>query len=391
MRTLYLKKDEDRRVRAGHLWVFSNEVDLARSPLKDFEPGEIARLVAQGGKPLGAVAVNPQALICGRVYSRDPWARLDSDLLRTRLAEALALRERLYDRPFYRLVFSEGDFLPGLIVDRFGDFLVLQATTAAMDRQIDTVARLLTEMLAPSAILLKNDASSRELEGLPREVRVLAGTVPERGEVEEGGQTFAFPATGGQKTGWFFDLRDNRLALTAFARPGMRVLDAFSYVGALGAAAAARGAEVTCLDSSETALSFARDNARARGADLAVLRGDALDLLAGLAAEGRTFDLVSVDPPAFIKRKKDARNGLAAYQRVNKLAVQLTAPGGLLLTCSCSQHLSREDLRKTLARAASEAGRRVQILRQGHQGADHPVHPAMPETDYLKAFLARVL
>ncbi len=391
MRTLYLKKDEDRRVRAGHLWVFSNEVDLARSPLKDFEPGECARLVAQGGKPLGAVAVNPQALICGRLYSRDPWVRLDADLLRPRLAEALALRERLYDRPFYRLAFSEGDFLPGLIVDRFGDLLVLQATTAAMDRQTDTVASLLTEMLSPSAILLKNDASSRELEGLPREVRVLAGTVPEKGVVEEGGRTFAFPASGGQKTGWFFDMRDNRLALAGFARLGMRVLDAFSYVGALGAAAAARGAEVTCLDSSEPALSFARDNARANGADLAVLRGDALDLLAGLADEGRTFDLVSIDPPAFIKRKKDAKNGLAAYQRVNRLAVQLTAPGGLLLTCSCSQHLSREDLRKVLARAGAEAGRRVQILRQGHQGADHPVHPAMPETDYLKAFLARVL
>ncbi len=392
MRTLYLKKDEERRVRAGHLWVFSNEVDQARSPLKDFTPGETARLVSQGGRPMGAVYVNPAALICARVYSQDPSARLDGDLLRQRLVQALGLRERLFERPSYRLVFSEGDFLPGLMVDRFGDFLVLQTTTAAMDRQVGVLAQILDDLLHPSAILLKNDASSRDLEGLAKEVRPLLGQIPEEGQAEEGGRTFSFAASGGQKTGWFHDMRDNRLALASFVRPGMRVLDAFSYVGGLGAAAAARGGAVTCLDSSEPALALARRNAQAQGADLeAALRGDAFEILENLRSQGQSFDVVSVDPPAFIKRKKDAKNGLAAYQRINRLALDLVRDGGIMLTCSCSQHLPREELRKVLARAASESRARVQILAQGHQAADHPVHPAMPETDYLKAFLVRVL
>lgn len=392
MRTLYLKKDEERRVRAGHLWVFSNEVDQARSPLRDFEPGETARLVSQGGRPLGAASVNPGALICARVFSPDPSARLDADLIRTRLSQALALRERLFDRPFYRLVFSEGDFLPGVVVDRFDGLLVLQTTTAGMDRQVDVLAQVLEDLLAPSAIFLRNDASSRELEGLARETRTLLGRVPDEATAEEGGRSFLFPALTGQKTGWFHDMRDNRLSLVSLVQPGQRVLDVFSYVGALGAAAAGKGARATCVDASETALGFARRNAVAQGADLeAALKGDAFEVLERLRGEGGSFDAVSVDPPAFIKRRKDLKNGLEAYRRINRQALDLVRDGGLLMSCSCSQHLPREELRKILARAASEARVRLQILRQGHQAPDHPVHPSMPETDYLKGFLVRVL
>ncbi len=381
MKSLVLKKNEDRRLREGHLWIFSNEVDTAKTPLKTFEPGECAR------------GLHPGALIAGRLVSRDAGDRLNAELLRSRIRTASELREKLFEKPFYRLVFSESDFLPGLMVDRFGDVLSVQLLSAGMERVRGLILESLQAELAPAGILLKNDSRSRELEGLPREVEVAAGEVPECVEIEENGARFLVHLAGGQKTGWYFDMRANRAGLLPLVA-GKRVLDAFSYAGALGVAAAKAGAaEVLCLDASGPALEAVAQNAAHNGVENTVgtVKADAFEALAGMREEGRRFDVVSLDPPALIQRRKDFEAGLVAYRKVNRLGLDLVEHGGLLLTCSCSQHLSREDLRKLLQRAAQEARVRVQILRQGHQDADHPVHPAMPETDYLKGFLVRVL
>lgn len=390
MKTVFLKKGEDRRLRIGHLWVFSNEIDAGRSPLSSFAPGESVLVADAGGRPLGTGYINPASLIAVRLVSRKADEPLDADLLRRRLADALALRQRMFDRPFYRLCHGEGDFLPGLIADRHGDHIVCQITTAGMDAHTEELTAILDELLHPASIVLDNDVASRDLEGLERFKRVALGQAPEEAQVEENGMTYAIPLLGGQKTGWFYDQRLNRAALTPFvkAQPGCHVLDAFCYAGGFGALAASNGAgKVTFMDASAQALNYARRNAEQFGTEAETLQGDALTLLADLRREGRTFDIVCLDPPAFIKRKKDTRQGLEAYQRVNELGLDLVRPGGMLMTCSCSHHLEADALRNMVTRAAGKRRRFARLLRQGLQGPDHPIHPAMPETAYLKTFL----
>ena len=390
METIFLKKGEDRRLRVGHLWVFSNEVDVKRSPLTSFAPGQPVQVADAGGRVLGTGYVTPASLIAVRLVSRKADEALDADLLRRRLTDALALRERMFSRPFYRLCHGEGDFLPGLVADRHGDHIVCQITTAGMDAQTDALVDILDELLHPSSILLDNDVASRSLEGLERFQRTALGTLPEETPVEENGMTYTVPLADGQKTGWFYDQRVNRDALTPFvkARPGCSVLDAFCYVGAFGALAAKNGAgQVSFMDASAQALSYACRNAASVGVDAEALQGDAISLLADLRREGRQFDIVCLDPPAFIKRKKDAKQGLEAYARVNELGLDLVKPGGMLMTCSCSHHLEADALRNMVTRAAGKRRRFARLLFQGFQGPDHPIHPAMPETAYLKTFL----
>ncbi|HET6228810.1 MAG TPA: class I SAM-dependent rRNA methyltransferase [Longimicrobiaceae bacterium] len=387
---LRLRKNEERRLRAGHLWVFSNEVDVARTPLTAFQPGDAVAVEDSRGGPLGTGYVNPRSLIAARLVSREG-AALDADLLRTRIERALALREMLFPRPFYRLVFGESDGLPGLVVDRFGDVLVVQLTTAGMERLRAEVVEALDAVLRPRGILLRNDTSGRALEGLENYVETAAGEVPEVLELEENGVRFHAPI-GGQKTGWFYDHRMNRARLQAYA-PGKRVLDVFSYVGGWGVQAAAAGAEqVVCVDASASALEALRGNAALNGVDgkVTALKGDAFDVLRGLAGEGRRFDVVVLDPPAFIKRKKDLKAGEEAYRRVAQLGMEVLAPGGILVSASCSFHMHREALQDAMLRAARHLRRELQITEEGHQGPDHPVHPAIPETAYLKAFFGRV-
>jgi 23S rRNA (cytosine1962-C5)-methyltransferase len=392
LRTLALKKGEERRLLAGHLWIFSNEVDVAKTPLAAFAPGECARVESSQGRPLGCACVNPGALIAGRVYCRDATRPLDTELLRARLASALQLRAALYGAPYYRLAFGEADLLPGLVVDRFGPVLAVQIGTAGMERLRGDIVDVLTELLAPEGILFKNDLPGRELEGLPRAVEIAMGAVPDEAEIEENGCRFVFPLAGGQKTGWFYDMRETR-AMAATLAHGRQVLDVFSYAGGLGVACAKAGAaRAVCLDASALALSYAARSAELSGvADrVETLEADALAGLKELRAAGRRFGLVSVDPPAFVKRKKDMEKGLAAYRTANRLAMELVEDGGFHLACSCSQHVCAADLRKVLAGAARDAGVRLDIVRQCHQAADHPIHPAMPETEYLKGFLCRV-
>ncbi len=390
---LRLRKDEDRRLRAGHLWVYSNEIDVEATPLRNFEPGQPVAIQASNGKVIGTGYINPHALLCARLVSRDLEHPLNPSLLVHRLNVALGLRERLYDRPFYRLVYGEGDGLPGLIVDRYGDLCVAQLTTAGMDRLKDDILAALQKVLKPAAVLWRNDSRVREMEGLERTVVDAAGEVPETVVVEEDGLRFQVAPRTGQKTGWFYDQRDNRARLDRYVA-GRRVLDVFSYVGAWGIRAAARGArEVLCVDSSATALGQVQANAALNGVNdrVRTQQGDAFEVLKSLREAREHFDVVIVDPPAFVKRRKDFKEGALAYRRLNEMAMQVLERDGLLVSCSCSQLLSRDVLIQILLQGSRHLDRNLVILEQGRQGPDHPVPPAIPETDYLKAVFARVL
>jgi len=388
---LRLNRHEEKRLQGGHLWIYSNEVNNRETPLKQFAPGEQVRVETHNGKFLGMAYVNPHSLICARLFGRDP-RLLDYALLLQRLELALRLRTRLFDEPYYRLVYGESDLLPGLIVDRFGGHLSVQLNSAGMEVLKTEIIDALKTLLNPESILLRNDSSMRRLEGLDQEIVSAYGRSPKEVELFENGVRMLAPLHDGQKTGWFFDQRPNRALLQHFVR-GKRVLDVFSYVGSFAIQAAAFGAKgVVAVDTSRFALEIAEKNAalntvtdRFNG-----IEGDAFEVLKMLRQEGEQFDVVVVDPPAFIKRKKDHREGLRAYHRINELAMRLLCDDGLLLSASCSMHLQRDELLEVLRRGGNRLGRHVQILFEGTQGPDHPVHPAIAETRYLKAFFARI-
>ncbi len=391
--TLRLNKNEDRRLRAGHVWVFSNEIDARATPLSQFEPGQPVLIEDAAGHPLGSGYVNPHALICARLVSRDPAHVLDRSLITHRLNVALALRERLFSEPYYRLAFGDSDGLPGLVVDRYGDVCVVQLTTAGMERVKTEVITALEKVIRPRAILLRNDSSIRALEGLARYTETALGEVPQTVLVSENDVRYEVPLAGGQKTGWFYDQRMNRARLRAYAK-GARVLDVFSYLGGFGLQAAAAGAQsVLCADTSAAAAAGIRDNAERNGFGerVHVEQDDAFELLRRLRAEHKRFDIVVLDPPAFIKRKKDIKEGTDAYRRINQMAMQVLSKDGVLVSCSCSYHLPRDALRDVLLRTSRHLDRFLALLEEGHQAPDHPVHPAIPETAYLKVFIARVL
>lgn len=386
---LRLKPREDRRLSAGHLWVFSNEVDTARTPLTGFEPGSLCRVVSDRDKFLGFAYVNPASLISARILSRDSQHVPGKSLFVHRLQVAQSLRRALYEKPFYRLAFGESDGLPGLVLDRFGDVVVGQIATAGMEAMKEEIQEAVAKVVNPDAFIWKNDSGARDLEGLDHYVETGFGTVPETATIDEGGIQFQVPLSGGQKTGWFFDQAANRAALRKYAG-GARVLDVFSYLGAWGLGALRAGAtEATCVDSSASALEALQATAKANGLKPNVVRGDAFEVMESMAAEKRKFDVVVIDPPAFIKRKKDIPKGEAAYKRLNQLALQLLDRDGIVVSCSCSYHLSPDSLVDAIQRAARHIGRFVQIVEVGGQAPDHPIHPAIPETRYLKANFCR--
>lgn len=386
---LRLNPNAERRLRVGHSWVFSNEVDTAKTPLKALKAGDRVTVIDARGKSVGTAYVNPNSLIAARLLSTRADASIDLEWMTRRLRAALALREAIYPTPHYRLVYGESDGLPGLVVDRFGDTCVVQVATAGMDRLQPLVIEALNAVLQPRGILLRNDGGARELEGLPDVVESV-GDAAESVELVESGVRFQVPIRTGQKTGWFYDQRDNRDRLLRYVA-GKRVLDVFSYVGAWGVRAMAGGAATAlCVDSSQPAIEAVSANAALNGLTVETRRGDALDVLKTLRAEGRGFEVVVVDPPALIKRKKDHGAGLEHYAALNRAALQVLAPGGVLVSCSCSFHLEPEELQRVLLREARAQNRQLQILEQGGQGPDHAVHPAIPETRYLKAFYCRV-
>ncbi|NJO17970.1 MAG: class I SAM-dependent rRNA methyltransferase [Thioploca sp.] len=390
---LYLKKNADRRLRIGHIWIYSNEVDTNRSPLNSFEIGQTITIYSHHNKILGNGYINPHSLICARLISRDPQYHLDQSLLLRRLNSALSLRQRLFAKPFYRLVYGESDGLPGLVVDRFGEIIVVQITTAGMERVREEVIAALTATLQPQAIVLRNDTTIRTLEGLENYIAVVQGQLPTEIVIEENQAHFYVSVLEGQKTGWFYDHRYNRARLQHYAQQ-QRVLDVFSYSGAWSIPAALAGAhQVWCIDSSQPALELINKNAVLNGVETKVspILGDAFEQLKELHRAGEKFDLIILDPPAFIKRKKDQLAGEQAYRRINQLAIQLLNKEGILISASCSLHLPSQTLLDLLRATSQQLDRGLQILEQGHQSPDHPIHPAIPETAYIKAFVCRLL
>ncbi len=390
---LKLKANEERRLRAGHCWIYSNEVDTRATPLKGMEPGTPVEVLTAANKKLGTGYVNPHSLICARLVSRDHRHPLSGSLIVHRLKVALSLRQRLYDKPYYRLLFGESDGLPGLVIDRFGDYLVIQITTAGMELMKQEILQAVEKVINPKAVLWRNDVSARELEGLELYVEQALGEWPSSLELEEHGVRFQVPSQAGQKTGWFFDQAANRGRLQSYVA-GKRVLDVCSYVGAWGVQAAKAGAnEVFCVDASASALDAVEENGRINGVDaqMAGIQGDAFEVLKALRQEQERFDVVLVDPPAFVKRKKDLREGARAYRRLNQLALQLLNRDGILVSSSCSHHMAEGALLTEIQQAGRHTDRTLQLLERGFQAPDHPVHPAIPETAYLKSFFLRVL
>ena len=441
---LRLKRNEERRIQAGHPWVFSNEIDTAATPLTALTPGQAVQLWSARDRFLGHAYANPHSLICARVMSRDPDLPIGPKLLERRLRAALELRQLLSAEPFGRLVFGESDQLPGLVLDRFGDIVVGQIATAGMEVLRPLIEAAVRKVIAPRSLYWKNDSGARALEQLPQfsgwangqmtgqmigkmrgptagrraeagdqvvdQAGDRAGSSPGDAEadpsdaeimVRENGIDFIAPLAEGQKTGWFYDQAANRRRLGAYLKPGSRVLDVCSYVGAWAVAALRHGAaSVTCVDASQVALDYATRNAAAGGHPaletaggrpaIETIRGDAFDVLKALHERGERFDAVILDPPAFIKRKKDIATGQAAYRKLNQLGMNLLGEEGLLVSCSCSYHLAEADLLAGVQAAARHNGRFAQVLEVGLQSPDHPLHPAIPETRYLKGLFCRV-
>ncbi|MBM3488467.1 MAG: class I SAM-dependent rRNA methyltransferase [Alphaproteobacteria bacterium] len=383
-----LQPQRHKRVRLGHPWAFSNEIEMTAAA-KTLPPGGVVTLVDAVGAPLGVATFNPHTLIAARIYDRDPVREIDRAFVAERLERARALRDRLYPEGCYRLVHAEADGLPGLVVDRYGAVVVLQLNSAGSDRLREAIIAAVHDVLAPAAIVLRNDSTARTLEGLGQEVAVVHGAIDDAIAVVENGVTFFCDPLGGQKTGWFFDQRENR-ALCARLAAGRRVLDLYSYLGGFGLTAAAAGAaEVVCVDRSEPALALAARAAARNGlADrVGFVRAEAFADTERRAAAGERFDLVIADPPAFVKSKKDLAAGAKGYRKLARRAASLVAPGGSLFIASCSHHMVPAMLTAEVARALSDARRTGRILYAGGAAPDHPVHPMLPESAYLKFLL----
>ena len=388
---LKLRPGHGRRLRAGAPWAYSNELALGPEH-RAFPPGGLVRLEGDDGARFGVAMFNPHSLIAVRLLDRDPDAAIDAAWFRARLRSAIALRARVCDSTFHRLVHAEADFLPGLIVDRFDDVAVVQANAAGMDRLLPALREALLAELAPRAIVARNDSGARRLEGLADEVALLAGDSAEA-VVVEGGIRFPVDLLAGQKTGWFFDQRRNRDRVAGLAG-GARMLDVFCHTGGFGLRGAAAGAaSVLLVDSSAPALAQATAAAALNGLAprIATSRGDAFDLMAALAAAGERFGIVVCDPPAFARSRKDADAGLRAYARMARLAAALVEPGGFLFAASCSHHAAPDAWAARIAEGLFRARRPARILATTGAGPDHPVHPALPETAYLKAQLIQVM
>jgi 23S rRNA (cytosine1962-C5)-methyltransferase len=401
---LRLGPGQGRRLRAGAPWVFSNEIAM-RPEYRRLPPGGLVRLEGDDGVRFGTFMFNPHSLIAARRLDRDPDTSIDADWLRERLAAAIALRSLVCDGPFHRLVHAEADHLPGLVIDRYDDVAVLEANTAGIDQLTPLIVDALRSLLPLRAIVSRNDSGARRLEGLPDSVALLHGS-DAAATVVEGGVRFPVDLLAGQKTGWFFDQRSNRdrvaaLAagvlprdLTGGALPGRpRMLDVFCHTGAFGLHCAAAGAaSVVLTDASAPALELALRAAELNGLAERVTarRGDAFETMAALAAAGEKFDIVVCDPPAFARSRKDAEAGLRAYGRMARLAGALVTPGGFLFVASCSYHAPPDAWAAQIAFGLHRARREGRILSTSGAGPDHPVHPHLPETAYLKAQLLQL-
>jgi 23S rRNA (cytosine1962-C5)-methyltransferase len=384
--TITLLPGRQKRAEGGHPWIYSNEIAM-EAATKALPPGGLVTVRKPDGKGLGVATFNAHPLVSARLLSRDATQKIDRIFLTRTLRRALALREKLFAEPSYRLVHAEADGLPGLVVDRFGTALVCQFNTAGMALLEADVLAALDELLRPEIIVLRNDSSARLAEGLTNEVRVAKGTVDGPIEFVENGARFRADLLGGQKTGWFFDQRANRRFMSALARDG-RVLDLYTFAGGFAVQAALAGArEVIGIDRSEPALTLATEAARLNGVAerCAFRRAEAFAEMERLAQEDERFDVVIADPPAFIKAKKDVGAGLRGYRKLAHLAGALVAKGGFLFLASCSHNAELSAFAEAIRRGLADTGRNARILRTSGADSDHPVHPALPESAYLKA------
>ena len=379
-------------IRHGFPWVYANEVVLDRRT-KGLAPGSFAILQDAERRDLALVTVNPDSRIIARVMDRDCTAAVDRDWLMARLVRALALRTAIYDAPFYRLVHAEADGLPGVVIDRFGDVLVIQPNAAWAEAMFDDLAATAMAVTGAATVIRNGSGRARSLEGLAEVMEVAAGPAPEGPiPVPMNGAIYMADVMGGQKTGLFFDQRPNHAFAAGLSR-GARVLDVFSHVGGFGLAALANGAvSALAVDGSAPALELAMAGAEASGvADRFVTRqGDAFDMLTRLAQEGAQFEVVICDPPAFAPSKKALDAGLRAYERIARLAAPLVAEGGFLGLCSCSHAADLKSFRDASARGIGKAGRRGQLIHTGFAGPDHPQLPQLAESGYLKACFFRL-
>ena len=386
-----LQPSRHKRAASGHPWVFSNEIAMDAAA-KALPPGGLVRLQTATGDALGVAMFNPHPLISARLLSRDANAAIDADFLAARLRAALELRERLYPGGCYRLVHAEADGLPGTVIDRYGDVVTVQANTAGMDRLMPALLDAIDRVLAPATIVLRNDSSARQLEGLTLETKIVKGAISGNVKLAENGRHFFADLAEGQKTGWFYDQRDNRAAVAGLAA-GKRVLDLYTYAGGFAVLAACGGAgEVVAVDRSERALALAEQAAQANevAQRCRFVKAEAFVELERLAAAGERYDIVVADPPAFVKSKKDLNQGARGYRKLARLSAALVAPGGFFFIASCSHHVDVPLFAEQVRRGLADTGRSGRILRTVGAAADHPVHPQLPESAYLKGQLLQL-
>ena len=376
-----------RRAEAGHPWIYSNEV-LMDEAARALVPGTLVTLRRADGSPLGVAMFNPHSLLAARLLDRDPARAVGRRFLARRIERALRLRGQLFDGRCYRLVHAEADALPGLVIDRIDDILIVQSNAAGMSRLEPLVLEVLTQLLKPRAVVLRNDSPARIQEGLLPDVRVAIGALEGRVLVHENGAVFPVDPLAGQKTGWFFDQRDSRGFVAALAKGGARVLDLYCYTGGFAIQAArGGGAEIVGIDRSEPALALAGEAAALSGvAELCTFRrAEVFAEAERLAAAGERFDIVIADPPAFAKSRKDVPAALRGYRKLARLAAGVTARAGVMFLASCSYHVGEAEFAEAVRRGLADAGRDGRIIRTAGAGPDHPVHPALPETAYLKS------
>jgi 23S rRNA (cytosine1962-C5)-methyltransferase len=383
--SVMLLPGRERRVSGGHPWVYSNEIRMD-STAKELAAGALVTLRRADESALGVAIFNPHTLLSARLLDRDAARSIGRRFFARRIERALRLRERLFDTAYYRLVHAEADGLPGLVIDRFDRVLVVQSNTAGMARLEPLVLDTLDELLSPEAIVLRNDSPARTLEGLPPEVRVARGHLEAPVPVGENGTVLLADPLAGQKTGWFFDQRDNRRFIAGLAH-GVRVLDLYCFSGGFAVQAARAGAgAVLGIDRSESALALARAAAERNGVGetCTFRRAEAFEEAARLAAGGERFDIVIADPPAFAKSRREVPAALRGYRKLARLAASVTAAAGILFFASCSFNVDAAEFAEAVRRGLADAGRSGRIIRVAGADADHPIHPNLPETAYLK-------
>lgn len=390
MTPLRLKKGVEENIRKGFPWVYAGDL-IESSELLTLPPGALVAIETARGERVATGYYNAKSPIAARVLTLKN-EKIDAAFFAERLQRALARREKIIGVPYCRLAHSEADGLPGLLLDRFGDIVVAQVGTAGMERLQPAWMEALESLLHPKAVVLRNDTASRKLEGLAQEVRVIKGDVPPLVEIHENGCAYFADLLRGQKTGWFYDQRDNRKMIADMAA-GKTVLDAYSHSGGFGVLAAKAGArEVTMADSSKLALDLARTAAEKNGVAerCRYIQGDAFETMERLAREGRRFDIVLADPPAFVKSRKDVVSGMKGYAKVARLAASLVEGGGLLFVASCSHHAARGAFNRAVLEGIEKAGRPGTILKETGAAPDHPRHPMLPQSEYLKGVLVEV-